>query len=164
MADKQLLVRLGVAVVALGAVAGGFVLLTSRDEAPPANTVAVVGAPPAAAHAPPAVPSAAPQQQAAAPAAKPQTGVDVVYELSGSGTATVVYDANGLGLVQQELSVPLPWKKELTWPASATAPTVQLLGQSDGVVECAVSVRGAVVVSRRSKPGEVATCAGKLGQ
>jgi hypothetical protein len=160
MADKQLLVRLGVAVVALGAVAGGFVLLTSRDEAPPAGTVAVVGEP--SAHAAPAAPSTAPQPQAAAPAAKPQAGIDVVYELSGSGTATVVYDANGLGLVQQELSVPLPWKKELTWPASASAPTVQLLGQSDGVVECAVSVRGAVVVSQRSKPGEVATCAGKL--
>lgn len=163
MADRHLYVRLGVAAVAVGLLAGGYALLTSRDEAPPANAVAVVNEPSQAAPAPRAAPAPAPQEQAAAPTAKPSGVLDVVYELTGSGTATVVYDENGLGLVHQELSVSLPWKKELSWPASASAPSVQLLGQGTGVVECAVSVRGTVVVTQRSKPGEVATCAGKLG-
>lgn len=161
MVDRQLFVRVGVAVVALGAVAGGFVLLTSRDEAPPANAVAVVDAPSAAAPAPRGAATPAPQRQATS-SAKPSADLDVVYELTGSGTATVVYDETGLGLVHQELAVPLPWKKEFTWPASAAAPSVQLIGQGDGAVQCSVSVRGTVVVTQQSKPGEVATCAGKL--
>jgi hypothetical protein len=162
MADRHLYVRLGVAAVAVGLLAGGYALLTSRDEAPPANAVAVVDAPSQAAPAPRAAPAPTPRARVTTSAAKPSSVLDVVYELNGSGTATVVYDENGLGLVHQELSVTLPWKKELSWPASAGTPSVQLLGQGDGVVECAVSVRGTVVVTQRSKPGEVATCAGKL--
>jgi hypothetical protein len=80
--------------------------------------------------------------------------------LSGAGTATVVYDENGFGLVHQELAVTLP---DLTWRDSGAAPSVQLVGQGDGQVECKVSVRGAVVVSQKTPSGEVATCAGKLG-
>jgi hypothetical protein len=163
MVDRHLYVRLGVAAVAVGLLAGGYLLLTGRDEAPPANAVSVVDEPSQAAPVPRAAPAPAPRGQVTTSPAKPSGVLDVVYELNGSGTASVVYDENGLGLVHQELSVSLPWKKELSWPASATAPSVQLLGQGDGVVECAVSVRGTVVVTQRSKPGEVATCAGKLG-
>ncbi|MFD8496183.1 hypothetical protein [Amycolatopsis sp. NPDC059657] len=82
-----------------------------------------------------------------------------MYELGGTGTATVVYDENGRGLVHQELGVALPWRKELNWDDSGVAPSVQVMGQGSGEVECSVSVNGAVVLRHK---GEVASCAGKL--
>jgi hypothetical protein len=48
MVDRHLFVRLGGAVVAVGLLVGGFVLLTGKDEPPTANAadaVAVVGEP-----------------------------------------------------------------------------------------------------------------------
>jgi hypothetical protein len=83
----------------------------------------------------------------------------VTYELTGSGTATVVYDSNGNGLVHQELAVSLPWRTDLSWPSPGT---VQLLGQGTGAVECRISLGGRVVTSQKSAPGEVAACTGRL--
>ena len=87
----------------------------------------------------------------------------ILYELAGAGTATVVYDENGLGLVHQELAVTLPWRKELVWPPSGAAPTVKLLGQGEGQVECRVSVGGVLAVTPKAAPGGVASCGGRLG-
>ncbi|MET8994864.1 hypothetical protein [Amycolatopsis sp. NPDC004169] len=88
------------------------------------------------------------------------SGYRVTYELTGTGTATVVYDTNGLGLVHQELDVRLPWRKEFSWAAPGS---VQLLGQGTGAVECRVSAGGRVVTTQKSAPGEVAACTGRLG-
>ncbi|MER6894850.1 MmpS family transport accessory protein, partial [Amycolatopsis sp. NPDC000740] len=96
------------------------------------------------------------------PVAPAPSSWQITYELSGSGTATVVYDDNGLGLVHQELSVPLPWSKTLTWPKTAVAPTVQLMGQSSDAVECRISVNGVLARSAKASGGEVASCAGRL--
>jgi hypothetical protein len=156
--------RLGVAVVAVGLLVGGFVLLTGKDEPPTANAadaVAVVGEPTSAQ--PPLMQPHSNQPVPAPVSHGAPNEWQIVYELSGAGTATVVYDENGFGLLHQELAVTLPWRKELTWRDSGAAPSVQLLGQGDGQVECKVSVRGAVVVSQKTPSGEVATCAGKLG-
>lgn len=152
-------VRLGIGVVVLGLLVGGFLLLTGRDEAPPQPAaVQVVGEPGPAAAAPQVVEE---QPQQAQPKPRQAKGkYAVVYELGGEGTATVVYDENGRGLVHQELNVRLPWRKELTWDDSGAKPTVQLLGQGGGPVECKVTINGAVVLTHK---GEVASCAGKIG-
>ncbi|SDY63353.1 hypothetical protein SAMN05421504_106199 [Amycolatopsis xylanica] len=150
-------VRLGIGVVVLGLLVGGFLLLTGRDEAPPQPAAVQVVGEPSAAPAPQVV-----EQQAPQPQPKPQQGKGkyaVVYELGGEGTATVVYDENGRGLVHQELNVQLPWRKELTWADSGAPPSVQVLGQGSGQVECKVSINGTVVLTHK---GEVASCAGKL--
>ncbi|MFE0027779.1 hypothetical protein [Amycolatopsis sp. NPDC059021] len=162
MVDKQLFLRLGVAAVVVAAGAAGVILLGGGEEPPPAEAVAVVGEPSPSAP----VSSSAPAPQPVTRTVTPQAVPDdwpITYELAGSGTATVVYDENGLGLVHQELAVPLPWRKELTWKHTGAPPTVQLMGQADGPVECRIAVRGTVVTSQESAPGEVATCAGRLG-
>ncbi|MDT7727671.1 MAG: hypothetical protein QOI21_4247 [Actinomycetota bacterium] len=164
MADRQLVARLGIAAVVVGALVGSYLILTMKDEAPPAAAhVAVVGEP---APQPAAVPSPIQYPPEVTPLLVPQQAVpghwQIRYELAGTGTATVVYDENGLGLVQQEL-VTLPWRKELAWPDSGIAPTVKVLGQGEGQVECRVSVGGTVVVTQTAPGGEVASCAGRLG-
>lgn len=159
--DRQLIGRLAIAGIAVAAVAAAVVIL--GDDADPAPVA--VSAPAAA------VPQRAPDRTvtrtlapttSTAPAAPAPSSWQITYELAGSGTATVVYDDNGLGLVHQELSVPLPWRKTLTWPKSAVAPTVQLMGQSSGPVECRISVNGVLARSAKAADGEVASCAGRL--
>lgn len=159
--DRQLIGRLAIAGIAVAAVASAVVIL--GDDADPAPVA--VSAPAAA------VPQRAPDRTvtrtlapttSTAPAAPAPSSWQITYELAGSGTATVVYDDNGLGLVHQELSVPLPWRKTLTWPKSAVAPTVQLMGQSSGPVECRISVNGVLARSAKAADGEVASCAGRL--
>ncbi|GAA4540181.1 hypothetical protein [Amycolatopsis samaneae] len=162
MVDKQVFLRLGVAVVVVAAGTAGVILLGGEDEPPPAAAVAVVGEPSSAMAAPSSVPAPPPVTRTVTPRPVPEDW-RITYELAGSGTATVVYDENGLGLVHQELAVPLPWRKELTWKHTGAPPTVQLMGQADGPVECRIAVRGAVVTTQKSAPGEVATCAGRLG-
>ncbi|MBB5854786.1 hypothetical protein ACFQ05_15885 [Amycolatopsis umgeniensis] len=160
MADRQLIGRIAIAGIVVAALATCVVLLNGGEE-PQAETVAVVGEPTGAA------PSREPDRTITRTLsqAQPQpvsNDWQIAYELVGTGTATVVYDSNGLGLVHQELQVTLPWRKELTWKNTGTPPTVQLMGQGEGAVECRVAVGGAVVTSEKSTPGEVATCAGRL--
>ncbi|MFD2466842.1 MmpS family transport accessory protein [Amycolatopsis silviterrae] len=161
--DRQLIGRLGIAGIAVAAVAAVVVILGTGDD--PAPAPAAVAAPVTS------VPQRAPDRTvtrtlapttSTAPAAPAPSSWQITYELGGSGTATVVYDDNGLGLVHQELSVPLPWRKTLTWPKTAVAPTVQLMGQSSGPVECRVSVNGVLARSAKATDGEVASCAGRL--
>ncbi len=128
--NRQAAGRLAIAVIAVAAVAAGLFIL--GDDAPPpaAPPVAVVGEPP---------PSSVPPRTIMATATYTSTppapsGYQVTYELTGSGTATVVYDSNGLGLVHQELDVRLPWRKELSWSSPGS---VQLLGQGSGAVGAA---------------------------
>lgn len=159
--DRQLIGRLAIAGIAVAAVASAVVILgDDADPAPVAVSTPAV-----------AVPKRAPDRTvtrtlapttSTAPAAPAPSSWQITYELAGSGTATVVYDDNGLGLVHQELSVPLPWRKTLTWPKSAVAPTVQLMGQSSGPVECRISVNGVLARSAKAADGEVASCAGRL--
>ncbi|WP_370932199.1 MmpS family transport accessory protein [Amycolatopsis sp. cg13] len=161
--DRQLIGRLAIAGIAVAAVAATVVILGAGDAPTPA---------PAAISAPTAeVPQRAPDRTitrtlapttSTAPVAPAPSNWQITYELAGSGTATVVYDDNGLGLVHQELSVPLPWSKTLTWPKTAVAPTVQLMGQSSGAVECRISVNGVLARSAKAADGEVANCAGRL--
>lgn len=159
--DRQLIGRLAIAGIAVAAVASAVVILgDDADPAPVAVSTPAV-----------AVPKRAPDRTvtrtlapttSTAPAVPAPSSWQITYELAGSGTATVVYDDNGLGLVHQELSVPLPWRKTLTWPKSAVAPTVQLMGQSSGPVECRISVNGVLARSAKAADGEVASCAGRL--
>ncbi|ANN20810.1 hypothetical protein SD37_37935 [Amycolatopsis orientalis] len=160
MADRQLIGRAAIAGIVVAALATCVVLLNG-DEEPRAETVAVVGEPTESA------PSREPDRTITRTLSqeRPQPVSNdwrITYELDGTGTATVVYDSNGLGLVHQEPQVTLPWRKELTWKNTGAPPTVQLLGQGEGAVECRVTVGGAVVTSQKSAPGEVATCAGRL--
>lgn len=159
--DRQLIGRLAIAGIAVAAVSAAVVIL-GDDTAPAPVAVSTPAA---------AVPQHAPDRTvtrtlapttSTAPAAPAPSSWQITYELAGSGTATVVYDDNGLGLVHQELSVPLPWRKTLTWPKSAVAPTVQLMGQSSGPVECRISVNGVLARSAKAADGEVASCAGRL--
>ncbi|MEC3979166.1 MmpS family transport accessory protein [Amycolatopsis sp. H20-H5] len=161
MADRQLLARLGVAVVVVGALAGGVVLLTGGDDPPP-QAVAVVGEPPPAVPASSRPPDQTVTRTPSAETPQPANDWRITYELTGSGTATLVYDENGLGLVHQELAVPLPWRKELTWQNTGVPPRVQLQGQGDGRLECRITVRGSLVTSDKAAKGDVVTCAGKL--
>ncbi|GLY41230.1 hypothetical protein Amsp01_072530 [Amycolatopsis sp. NBRC 101858] len=149
--DRQLVGRLGIAVIAIAAVTAGIFILGDHGSPPPSPPVAVVGEP---------SPSSVPPRTIMATATYTSTppapsGYQVTYELAGTGTATVVYDSNGLGLVHQELDVALPWRKELSWPSAGS---VQLLGQGSGAVECRVSVGGRVVTTHKAAPGEVAAC------
>ncbi|MFC3449901.1 hypothetical protein [Amycolatopsis speibonae] len=160
MADRQLIGRIAIAGIVVAALATCVVLLNGGEEPQP-ETVAVVGEPTGAA------PSREPDRTITRTLsqARPRpvsNDWQIAYELAGTGTATVVYDSNGLGLVHQELQVTLPWRKELTWKNTGTPPTVQVMGQGEGAVECRVAVGGAVVTSQKSTPGEVATCAGRL--
>ncbi len=160
MADRQLIGRVAIAGIVVAALATCVVLLNGGEE-PRAETVAVVGEPTGAA------PSREPDRTITRTLSQAQprpvsNDWRIAYELVGTGTATVVYDSNGLGLVHQELQVTLPWRKELTWKSTGTPPTVQLMGQGEGAVECRVAVGGAVVTTEKSSPGEVATCAGRL--
>ncbi|MGW7535663.1 MmpS family transport accessory protein [Amycolatopsis sp. NPDC054798] len=159
--DRQLIGRLAIAGIAVAAVAAAVVILDDDPTPAPATFSAPATS----------VPQRAPDRTltrtlapttSTAPVAPTPSSWQITYELSGSGTATVVYDDNGLGLVHQELSVPLPWRKTLTWSKSAVAPTVQLMGQSSGPVECRVSVNGVLARSAKAADGEVASCAGRL--
>jgi hypothetical protein len=161
MADRQLIARLAVAAIVVAGLAGVVLVLNSGDEQSPQN-VAVVGEPAAAGPSSTRLPDRTVTQTPPAEARQANGDWQITYELAGTGTATVVYDENGLGLVHQELSVALPWRKELTWLNTGVPPRVQLQGQGDGQVECRVAVRGAVVTSQKAAKGEVATCEGKL--
>ncbi|MEU7784137.1 hypothetical protein [Amycolatopsis sp. NPDC049159] len=149
--NRQLIGRLGIAVIAIAAVTAGIFVLGDDGSSPPAPAVAVVGEP-SLSSVPPRTIMATATYTSTPPAL---SGHQVTYELTGTGTATVVYDSNGLGLVHQELAVPLPWRKEFSWAAPGS---IQLLGQGSGVVECRVSVGGRVVKTQKSAPGEVAAC------
>ncbi|MGW4397544.1 MmpS family transport accessory protein [Amycolatopsis nivea] len=159
--DRQLIGRFAIAGIAVAAVTAAVVIL-GTDPAPAPVAVSAPAAP---------VPQRAPDRTvtrtlapttSTAPVAPAPSGWQITYELAGSGTATIVYDDNGLGLVHQELSVPLPWRKTLTWPKTAVAPTVQLMGQSSGRIECRISVNGVLARSAKAADGEVANCAGRL--
>jgi hypothetical protein len=154
--NRQLVGRLGIAVIAIAAVIAGLFILGDHGSAPPAPAVAVAGEPTLSSAPPRTIMATA--TYTSTPPAPP--GYQVTYELTGTGTATVVYDSNGLGLVHQELDVALPWRKELSWPSAGS---VQLLGQGSGAVECRISLGGRVVTTRKSAPGEVAACTGRLG-
>ena len=92
--------------MAVGLLVGGFVLLTGNDEPPTANAVAVVDEPTSAQ--PPLVQPHSNQPVPAPVSHSAPNQWQIVYELSGAGTATVVYDENGFGLVHGELAVTLP--------------------------------------------------------
>jgi hypothetical protein len=149
--NRRLVGRLGIAVIAIAAVAAVLFILGDNGSPPPARSVAVVGEP-SLSSVPPRTIMATATYTSTPPA---PSGYQVTYELAGTGTATVVYDSNGLGLVHQELDVALPWRKELSWPSAGS---IQLLGQGSGAVECRVSVGGRVVKTQKSAPGEVAAC------
>lgn len=149
--NRQLAGRLAIAVIAIAAVTAGIFILGDNGSPPSPPPVAVVGEP-ALSSVPPRTIMATATYTSTPPA---PSGYQVTYELTGTGTATVVYDSNGLGLVHQEPSVALPWRKELSWPSAGS---VQLLGQGSGAVECRVSVGGRVVKTQKSAPGEVAAC------
>ncbi|MGW4525919.1 hypothetical protein [Amycolatopsis sp. NPDC004378] len=149
--NRQLVGRLGIAVIAIAAVTAGIFVLGDDGSPPPAPSVAVVGEP-SSSSVPPRTIMATATYTSTPPA---PAGYQVTYELAGTGTATVVYDSNGLGLVHQELNVALPWRKDLSWAAPGA---VQLLGQGSGAVECRVTAGGRVVMTRKSAPGEVAAC------
>ncbi|MFJ1762177.1 hypothetical protein ACIOD2_17765 [Amycolatopsis sp. NPDC088138] len=153
--NRQLIGRLGIAVIAIAAVIAGIYILGDHGAPAPTPSVAVVGEP-SSTSVPPRTIMATVTSTSTPPAPR---GYQVTYELTGTGTATVVYDSNGLGLVHQELAVPLPWRQEFTWPSPGT---VQLLGQGSGPVECRISLGGRVVTSQTSAPGEVAACTGRL--
>lgn len=161
--DRQIVGRLAIAGIAVAAVAAVVVILGVGGGDPAPAAVAVVGEPSRPA------PQRGPDQTVTR-TLPPSTSVaavsndwPVTYELTGEGTATVVYDENGLGLVHQELSVALPWRKDLTWKNTGVPPSVQLMGQGTGAVECRISIRGVVVKTEKSAPGDVASCAGRLG-
>ncbi|WP_020668435.1 hypothetical protein [Amycolatopsis nigrescens] len=184
MADRQWVARLAVAVILLSGLVGAFLIYAATE--PPEDTgstrrvagaggaqhqVAVVDEPTEVPGTPrtsgtpvvqPPQPPAEPPPPPTGPAPGPGQGV-IGYELLGSGTAAVVYDENGHGLVQQELSVPLPWRKELVFPATGPPPTARLQGQGAGRVECRIIIGGRVVNSAQAGPGETATCGGKIG-
>jgi hypothetical protein len=149
--NRRLVGRLGIAVIAIAAVAAVLFILGDNGSPPPARSVAVVGEP-SLSSVPPRTIMATATYTSTPPA---PSGYQVTYVLAGTGTATVVYDSNGLGLVHQELDVALPWRKELSWPSAGS---IQLLGQGSGAVECRVSVGGRVVKTQKSAPGEVAAC------
>ncbi|MEU8634689.1 hypothetical protein AB0C38_21140 [Amycolatopsis sp. NPDC048633] len=153
--NRQLAGRLGIAVIAIAAVTAGIFILGDNGSPPPSPSVAVVGEP-SLSSVPPRTIMATATYTSTPPA---PSGYQVTYELAGTGTATVVYDSNGLGLVHQEPAVALPWRKELSWPSAGS---VQLLGQGSGAVECRISLGGRVVTSQKSAPGEVAACTGRL--
>ncbi len=159
--DRQLIGRLAIAGIAVAAVAAAVVILGDDPAPTPVAVSTATGAVPKRAPDRTVTRTLAPTTSTA-PAAPAPSSWQITYELAGSGTATVVYDDNGLGLVHQELSVPLPWRKTLTWPKSAVAPTVQLMGQSSGPVECRISVNGVLARSAKAADGEVASCAGRL--
>lgn len=159
--DRQLIGRLAIAGIAVAAVAAAVVILGDDPTPAPATFAAPTASVPQRAPDRTVTRTLAPMTSTA-PVAPPPSSWQITYELAGSGTATVVYDDNGLGLVHQELSVPLPWSKTLTWPKTAVAPTVQLMGQSSGPVECRISVNGVLARSAKAADGEVATCAGRL--
>ncbi|WP_410596004.1 hypothetical protein [Amycolatopsis sp. lyj-23] len=154
--NRQLLGRLAIALIAIAAVTAGIFILGDDGPPPQSPVVAVVGEP-SPSSVPPRTILATATYTSAPPA---PSGYQVTYELTGSGTATVVYDSNGLGLVHQELDVRLPWRKELSWAAPGS---VQLLGQGSGAVGCRISLAGRVVTAQKSAPGEVAACTGRLG-
>jgi hypothetical protein len=149
--NRQLAGRLGIAVIAIAAVTAGIFILGDNGSPPASPPVEVVGEP-SLSSVPPRTIMATATYTSTPPA---PAGHQVTYELTGTGTATVVYDSNGLGLVHQELEVPLPWRKDLSWPSAGS---VQLLGQGSGAIECRVSVDGRVVTTHKSAPGEVAAC------
>ncbi|SFW46504.1 hypothetical protein [Amycolatopsis australiensis] len=149
--NRQLAGRLAIAVIAIAAVTAGIFVLGDDGSPVPPPPVAVVGEP-SLSSVPPRTIMATATYTSTPPA---PAGYQVTYELTGTGTATVVYDTSGQGLVHQELNVTLPWRKELTWPSPGS---VQLLGQGSGAVECRVSVGGRVVSAHRSAAGEVAAC------
>jgi len=153
--NRQLIGRLGIAVIAIAAVTAGIFILGDNGSPAPPPSVAVVGEP-SSISVPPRTIMATVTSTSTPPA---PSGYQVTYELTGSGTATVVYDSTGNGLVHQELAVPLPWRTDLSWPSPGT---VQLLGQGTGAVECRISLGGRVVTSQKSAPGEVAACTGRL--
>ncbi|MCR6485263.1 hypothetical protein M8542_20755 [Amycolatopsis sp. OK19-0408] len=148
--NRQLIGRLGIAVIAIAAVTAGIFILGDKGS-PPSPSVAVAGEP-SVSSVPPRTIMATATYTSTPPA---PSGYQVTYELAGTGTATVVYDSNGLGLVHQELAVALPWRKELSWPSAGS---IQLLGQGSGAVECRVTIGGRVVKTQKSAPGEVAAC------
>ncbi|HWD03598.1 MAG TPA: hypothetical protein VG674_14210 [Amycolatopsis sp.] len=154
--NRQLTGRLGIAVIAIAAVTACLFVLGDDGSRPSPSPVVVVGEP-SLSPVPPRTIMATTTYTSAPPA---PSGYQVTYELTGTGTATAVYDENGHGLVHQELDVRLPWRKDLTW---ASPGSVQLLGQGSSAVECRISLGGRVVTSQRSAPGEVATCTGRLG-
>jgi hypothetical protein len=153
--NRQLVGRLGIAVIAVAAVVAGIFVLGDNGAPPTSPAVAVAGEP-SLSSVPPSTVMGTATYTSTPPA---PSGYQVTYELTGTGTATVVYDSNGLGLVHQELNVALPWRKELSWP---TPGSVQLLGQGSGAVECRISLGGRVVTTQKSAPGDVASCTGRL--
>ena len=153
--NRQLAGRLGIAVIAIAAVVAGIFILGDDGSPPSSPAVAVVGEP-SLSSVPPRTIMATVTSTSNPPA---PAGYQVTYELTGTGTATVVYDSNGLGLVHQELDVALPWRKEFSWPSAGS---VQLLGQGSGAVECRISLGGRVVTTQKSAPGDVASCTGRL--
>ncbi|MFI1798494.1 MmpS family transport accessory protein [Streptomyces sp. NPDC020379] len=80
---------------------------------------------------------------------------EVTYEITGSGTATVDFNA-GKGTANEpqletETDAALPWKKTVTLKGIA-APTVQAGGAADGAeVTCRITHKGKVLKSETSK-------------
>jgi Cell division protein len=87
----------------------------------------------------------------------------VVYEVTGEGTADIMYSDANAGL-PQENDVSLPWTKELTVPASVlvlslTATRADTTGQASGEITCRIVVDGKEVIKNSaSGPFAIASC------
>uniref|UniRef100_A0AAU2UXG4 MmpS family membrane protein n=1 Tax=Streptomyces sp. NBC_00003 TaxID=2903608 RepID=A0AAU2UXG4_9ACTN len=83
---------------------------------------------------------------------------EVVYEVTGSGVKTVMYEEGSKGEISSESvdDPKLPWKKNLTMNGIATAPNVSLiLGEKGGQADCVITING--------KEAKRATAKGEFG-
>jgi hypothetical protein len=85
--NRQLVGRLGVAVIAVAAVVAGIFILGDNGAPPTSPAVAVVGEPSLSSVPPRTITGTATYTST------PPSGYQVTYELRGTGTATVVYDS-----------------------------------------------------------------------
>lgn len=83
---------------------------------------------------------------------------EVVYEVTGDGVKTLMYEEGGKGEISSESvdDPKLPWKKKLTMKGIATAPNVSLiLGEKGGQADCVITING--------KEAKRATAKGEFG-
>lgn len=85
-------------------------------------------------------------------------GRDVIYEVTGEGTATIVYVKEDGRTVVQESDVELPWRLELTLDDSAALATVTATRglTSTGAVNCRLTI-GGKEMAKKSASGTFAT-------
>ncbi|MEV6343410.1 MmpS family transport accessory protein [Actinoplanes sp. NPDC051851] len=88
------------------------------------------------------------------------TEINVVYQVTGDGAASVVWTEKLNELPQQETRVELPWKKKITMSGAAVV-SVSAIRHSllDGSITCRVTIDGEIVSEdTASGPAATATC------